>query len=103
MDERNQELPRMHHLHFVLAHIFVKKRFFHFQDEVSSFEEVLRVAYHFGSGFSILFVVIKRFYSGTGFHKHGHAVLNKFLHGFGGSSHTSFSRHNFFRNPYDHN
>ena len=30
MDERNQELPRMHHLHFVLTHIFVKKRFFHF-------------------------------------------------------------------------
>ena len=72
MDECNQVLARMHHLHFVFSHIFVEKRFFHFENQVGSFKKAAHVVNHFCTGLTILFVVIVRLNSGTCLYQHSH-------------------------------
>ena len=60
MDECDEQLASVHHVHLVLLQFLIEERFLHLQNHLGTVVDLLRVVHQFGTNLHISLVVIKR-------------------------------------------
>ena len=102
MDERNEDLALVHHVHFVLVQGLVHQGFLDLEDHLRAVVDLLRVVDDLRAGLDVVLVVIEGAVSGVALHEHLKTILDKSPHRFGGGCYTSLVVHDFLGNTNDH-
>ena len=103
VDEGDQVLAFMHHIHFVEALCFVKQRLFYLQNDVGFRKDFRNVIHQGGARFCIQCIGEVGFYAGAFFKQDGRPVGHQFFHRLRGCGNAAFTMHNFLWNTDDHN
>ena len=102
MDEGDERLSLVHHVHFMLAQGLVHQGFLDLENDLCAVIYLLRIVNHLCAGADIILIVIEGAVSGMALHEHLKTVLDKFTHRLGGCSYTSLVVHDLFGNTKNH-
>ena len=102
MDEGDENLALVHHVHFVLVQGLVHQGFLDLEDHLRAVVDLLRVVDDLCAGQDVILVVIEGAVAGVALHEHLKTVLDKSPHRFGRGRYTSFVVHDFLGNTNDH-
>ena len=103
VDEGDEDLALVHHIHFVLLLGLVHKGLLHLEDHLGAVVDLLGIVNHLCTFTDIVLVVIEGAVTCVTLHEYFKAVFYEFAHGFGRCSNTSLVVHDFFGNTNNHN
>ena len=102
MDEGDEHLALVHHVHFVFAQGLVHQGLLDLEDHLRAVVDLLRVVDDLCAGLDVILVMIEGAVSGVALHEHLKTVLDKFPHRFRCGGYTRFVVHDFLGNTNDH-
>ena len=102
MDEGDENLALVHHVHFVLVQGLVHQGLLDLEDHLRAVVDLLRVVDDLRAGLDVILVVIEGAVAGVALYEHLKTILDKLTHRFGGGGYTSFVVHDFLGNTNDH-
>ena len=103
MDECDEQLASVHHVHLVLLQFLVEEWFLHLQNHLGTIVDFLRVVHQFSTSLHISLVVIKRTFTCRALYQYLEAIGYEFAHRLGCGSYTRFVVHNLLRDSNNHN
>ena len=102
MDEGDEVLALVHHIHLVFALRLIEQGLLDLQDQLRPVIDLLGVGDHFGAFLYIVLIVVEGTVAGVALDEHLKAVLDKSADRFRRCSYTSLVVHDFFGNTNDH-